>query len=86
MSANKNTQTRFLLSENDIPTQYYNINADSPVAPAPVISPATGQPVTPDELNVLFPMELIMQEVSPTATSTFPKKCARCTSSTAPPR
>ncbi len=65
MSANKNTQTRFLLSENDIPTQYYNINADSPVAPAPVISPATGQPVTPDELNVLFPMELIMQEVSP---------------------
>ncbi len=64
MSANNN-QTRFLLSPNDIPTQYYNINADSPVAPAPVISPATNQPVTPDELNVLFPMELIMQEVSP---------------------
>jgi tryptophan synthase beta chain len=63
MSANNN-QTRFLLSPNDIPTQYYNINADSPIPPAPVISPATGQPVTPQELGVLFPMELIMQEVS----------------------
>ena len=63
MSANNN-QTRFLLSPNDIPTQYYNINADSPIPPAPVISPATGQPVTPQELSVLFPMELIMQEVS----------------------
>ena len=54
MSANNN-QTRFLLSPNDIPTQYYNINADSPIPPAPVISPATGQPVTPQELSVLFP-------------------------------
>lgn len=59
-----NHQNRFLLSENDIPKQWYNINADSPITPAPVISPQTGAPVTPDELGVLFPMELILQEIS----------------------
>ena len=64
MSSNNHNQTRFMLSENDIPRQWYNINADSPVSPAPVISPMSGAPVTPDELGVLFPMELILQEVS----------------------
>ena len=55
---------KFLMSENDIPTQWYNINADMPVEPAPVLNPQTLEPVTPDFLNVLFPMSLIMQEVS----------------------
>jgi len=59
-----NTQTRFLLNESDIPKAWYNINADIPVPPAPVLHPQTLQPVTPDFLNVLFPMELIMQEIS----------------------
>jgi tryptophan synthase beta chain len=59
-----NTQTRFLLNESDLPKAWYNINADMPVAPAPVLNPQTLQPVTPDFLNVLFPMELIMQEIS----------------------
>lgn len=59
-----NRQNRFMLSENDIPKQWYNINADSPVTPAPVISPQSGAPVTPDELGVLFPMDLILQEIS----------------------
>jgi len=59
-----NTQTRFLLNETDIPKAWYNINADMPVPPAPVLNPQTFEPVTPDFLNVLFPMELIMQEVS----------------------
>lgn len=59
-----NTKTRFLLSESDIPRFWYNINADLPVPPAPVLHPQTLEPVTPDFLSVLFPMELILQEVS----------------------
>jgi len=57
-------RTRFDLSENDLPRAWYNINADSPVPPTPVLNPQTKEPVTPDFLNVLFPMEIIMQEIS----------------------
>src|SRR5512135_1340715 len=57
-------QTRFLLNESDIPNFWYNINADSPVAPTPVLHPGTLEPVTPDFLSVLFPMDLILQEIS----------------------
>jgi tryptophan synthase beta chain len=57
-------QTRYTLNESDLPRTWYNINADMPVPPAPVLHPQTLEPVTPDFLNVLFPMELIMQEVS----------------------
>ncbi len=56
--------TRFLLNESDLPKFWYNIAADSPVPPTPVLNPMTMEPVTPDFLNVLFPMELIMQEIS----------------------
>jgi tryptophan synthase beta chain len=59
-----NAKTRFLLSESDLPRFWYNINADMPVPPAPVLHPQTMEPVTPDFLSVLFPMELILQEVS----------------------
>jgi len=55
---------RFTLNETDIPRFWYNINADSPVPPAPVLNPMTMEPITPDFLNVLFPMSLIMQEIS----------------------
>ncbi|HXD12336.1 MAG TPA: TrpB-like pyridoxal phosphate-dependent enzyme [Anaerolineales bacterium] len=57
-------QTRFLLSENDLPKFWYNINADSPVPPNPVLHPGTMEPVTPDFLSVLFPMDIILQEIS----------------------
>jgi len=57
-------QTRFILNESDLPKFWYNVMADSPVAPNPVLRPDTLEPVTPDFLNVLFAMELIMQEVS----------------------
>lgn len=57
-------QTRFLLNETDLPKFWYNVMADSPVAPTPVLRPDTLEPVTPDFLSVLFPMELILQEVS----------------------
>ncbi len=56
--------TRFLLSEADIPRFWYNVQADSPLQPAPVLRPDTLEPVTPDFLSVLFPIELILQEVS----------------------
>jgi tryptophan synthase beta chain len=56
---------RFLLDESRIPRAWYNVNADMPVAPAPVLHPGTMEPVTPDFLGVLFPMNLVMQEVTP---------------------
>jgi len=59
-----NQKTRFLLDENDLPKTWYNILADSPVAPSPVLHPGTKEPVTPDFLSALFPMELILQEIS----------------------
>ncbi len=55
---------RFQLSQNDIPKFWYNINADMPVPPAPVLNPQTLEPVTPEFLAVLFPMSIIQQEVS----------------------
>jgi len=57
-------KTRFILNESDLPKQWYNVLADSPVPPAPVLNPQTLEPITPDFLSVLFPMELIMQEMS----------------------
>jgi tryptophan synthase beta chain len=56
--------TRFMLGENDIPKFWYNISADSPVAPTPVLHPGTKEPVTPDFLSAIFPMEIILQEIS----------------------
>lgn len=57
-------QIRYLLSEADLPRFWYNVQADSPLPPTPVLRPDTLEPVTPDFLSVLFPMELILQEVS----------------------
>lgn len=57
-------QTRFNLSENDIPRFWYNIAADHGLSPTPVLNPVTMEPVTPEFLNVLFPMPLIEQEIS----------------------
>jgi tryptophan synthase beta chain len=57
-------QYKFILDESKLPQAWYNINADMPVPPAPVLHPQTKEPVTPDFLSVLFPMGLIMQEIS----------------------
>jgi tryptophan synthase beta chain len=56
--------TKYLLDESQLPKFWYNINADLPTPPAPVLHPGTLEPVTPDFLSVLFPMGLIMQEIS----------------------
>ncbi len=58
------SQHKFLLDESQLPKAWYNINADMPVPLTPVLHPGTLEPVTPDFLSVLFPMSLIMQEVS----------------------
>ncbi len=58
-------RTKFILDEKEMPTQWYNILPDLPEPLPPVLHPATGKPVTPDDLAPLFPMGLIMQEFSP---------------------
>lgn len=55
---------RFDLPQSEIPTHWYNIQADLPRPLPPVLHPGTHQPIGPADLSVLFPMELIMQEVS----------------------
>jgi len=57
-------RTKFLLDENEMPKAWYNIQADLPKPLPPVIHPGTGKPIGPQDLAVLFPMELIKQEVS----------------------
>lgn len=57
-------QTKYLLNENQMPRFWYNIQADFPVPAPAVLHPGTLQPVGPADLSPLFPMELILQEVS----------------------
>ena len=59
------TATKFLLDESDMPTRWYNVIPDLPEPPPPVLHPGTLQPVGPDDLAPLFPMDLILQEVTP---------------------
>ncbi len=57
--------TKIILSEDQIPRQWYNIIPDMPGPLAPVISPQTLKPVTPEDMLAIFPMSLIEQEMSP---------------------
>ena len=57
-------QRKILLDESEMPRQWYNIQADMPNKPLPPLHPATRQPIGPEDLAPLFPMELIKQEVS----------------------
>ena len=57
-------QIKSLLSEDNIPSHYYNILSDLKEPLPPVLHPGTKEPVGPDDLSPLFPMELIKQEVS----------------------
>src|SRR4029078_13006215 len=57
-------QHKILLTEDQIPTQWYNIIPDLPSPPPPPLHPGTMQPVGPDDLAPLFPVALIMQEVT----------------------
>lgn len=55
---------KFALEEHQIPKGWYNLAADLPAPLPPVLHPGTRQPVGPDDLAPLFPMSLILQEVS----------------------
>jgi len=57
-------QIKYTLDEKQIPTAWYNIQADLPQPAAPVLHPGTHQPIGPGDLAPLFPMGLIEQEVS----------------------
>jgi len=58
-------QLKVFLDESEIPRQWYNILADMPSPMSPPLHPGTGQPVGPDDLAPVFPMNLIEQEVTP---------------------
>ena len=57
-------QVKFTLGERDIPTHWVNLMADLPGDAPPPLHPGTKQPAGPDDLSPIFPMALILQEVS----------------------
>lgn len=57
-------ERKIVLSESEMPTHWYNIQADMPNPTLPPLHPGTKQPIGPEDLAPLFPMELIKQEVS----------------------
>jgi tryptophan synthase beta chain len=57
-------RSMFFLDQKDMPTKWYNIQADLPEPLPPVLHPGTGKPIGPDDLAPLFPMGLILQEVN----------------------
>ncbi len=57
-------QTKIILPESEMPQAWYNIQPDLPAPLAPPLNPGTGQPIGPEDLAPIFPMELIKQEVS----------------------
>jgi tryptophan synthase beta chain len=57
-------QTKIILNENEMPTQWYNVIPDMPSPPPPPINPGTGKPLEPQDLAAIFPMALIEQEAS----------------------
>ncbi|MAA69708.1 MAG: TrpB-like pyridoxal phosphate-dependent enzyme [Deltaproteobacteria bacterium] len=65
---------KYLLSEDRIPRDWYNLIADLPSPPPPVLHPGTHQPVGPDDLAPLFPMSLILQEVASERTIEIPNQ------------
>ncbi len=68
---------KYLLSEEEIPKQWYNIAADLPEPLPPPLHPGTGQPIGPDDLAPLFPMSLIGQEVSADREIEIPEEVRR---------
>lgn len=59
-------QKRYFLTEDEIPQQWYNIAADMPVKPAPMLDPKTKQPVTLEQLSEIFCVECAKQELNVT--------------------
>ena len=66
-------QLKYVLDETQIPKTWYNLAADLPQPLPPVLHPGTKQPVGPADLEPLFPMALILQEVSAERTIDIPE-------------
>jgi tryptophan synthase beta chain len=58
-------QHKIVLTEDEMPTTWYNVVADLPAPPPPPLHPGTKEPIGPEALEPLFPMSLIEQEVTP---------------------
>lgn len=67
-------QMKYLLDEEEIPKAWYNIQADLPSPLDPPLNPATKEPIRPQDLARIFPMELIRQEVSQERWITIPEE------------
>lgn len=67
-------QMKYLLDEEEIPKAWYNIQADLPSPLDPPLNPATKEPIGPQDLARIFPMELIKQEVSQERWITIPEE------------
>ncbi|MCA1782309.1 MAG: TrpB-like pyridoxal phosphate-dependent enzyme [Intrasporangiaceae bacterium] len=63
-TARDDAATKILLDESEIPTHWYNVVPDLPAPPPPPLHPGTHEPIGPEALAPLFPMALILQEVS----------------------
>ncbi len=63
MSENTKIPYKIYLSENEIPTKWYNVRSDMKNKPAPLLNPGTGQPMGFDDLRPVFCDELIKQEL-----------------------
>ena len=63
MSIEKNIPYKIYLKEDEMPTQWYNVRADMKVKPAPLLNPATGKPLSFEEMQPIFCDELIRQEL-----------------------
>ena len=75
--------TKILLTEAEIPTHWVNLMPDLPGEPPPPLRP-DGAPAGPDDLTPIFPMGLIMQEVSPEPLDRDPRRGARDLQAVAP--
>ena len=64
-----------LLDAKKMPDAWYNVLPDLPTPAAPVLHPATQQPVGPDDLSAIFPMGLIEQEMRPQPEISTPARC-----------
>ena len=65
---------QFLLRAEEMPTHWYNLNADFPEPLPPPLHPGTRQPVTPDLMTAIFPENLVMQEMSPERNIEIPQE------------
>ena len=59
-------QKKFILTESEIPSRWYNIMADMPTKPMPMLNPQTRQPITLGDLSSLFSVECSRQELNQT--------------------